>query len=247
MKENKYLTIGEFSNITGLTIKSLRYYDRIGILKPTYIDKESKYRYYTRKQTQYADIISMANVLDIPLKNISPYIKNDVIDYDFILDQAKKETNKKINKLKHSMELIDSFNEMNKRQSLCSFDEYKLFEIKKMKIIMVPFNGEINSENFYKEASKFFNTYKENELGSYWGLILIKENEVVNKYIFTEIINNIKLLNKSHIQYQIKEKSFYCKLDYNPKDIKDFSHLAIIMETFLPFNDDKTIYEIMKN
>ena len=36
MKE--YLTIGEVSKMKGVGIKSLRYYDRLGILKPAYIN-----------------------------------------------------------------------------------------------------------------------------------------------------------------------------------------------------------------
>jgi len=42
--------IGMFSKITKTTVKTLRYYDRIGLLKPEKIDENTKYRYYTTKQ-----------------------------------------------------------------------------------------------------------------------------------------------------------------------------------------------------
>lgn len=42
--------IGLFSKINKVTIKTLRYYDEVGLLQPAYIDKENGYRYYTSDQ-----------------------------------------------------------------------------------------------------------------------------------------------------------------------------------------------------
>jgi DNA-binding transcriptional MerR regulator len=42
--------IGDFSRLTQVTVKALRHYDRIGLLKPASIDPESGYRYYTSSQ-----------------------------------------------------------------------------------------------------------------------------------------------------------------------------------------------------
>ncbi len=42
--------IGEFSKLTKTTIKTLRYYDEIGLLKPEYVDEENGYRYYSTSQ-----------------------------------------------------------------------------------------------------------------------------------------------------------------------------------------------------
>ena len=42
--------IGEFSKISKTTIKALRYYDEVGLLKPEEIDKFTSYRYYTTEQ-----------------------------------------------------------------------------------------------------------------------------------------------------------------------------------------------------
>jgi len=44
------LKIGEFSKIAQVSIKTLRYYDRMGLLKPAHIDRYSSYRYYTLSQ-----------------------------------------------------------------------------------------------------------------------------------------------------------------------------------------------------
>ena len=44
------LSIGEVSEICRISIKTLRYYDKIGLLKPVYIDSASRYRYYSKSQ-----------------------------------------------------------------------------------------------------------------------------------------------------------------------------------------------------
>ncbi len=50
-KDNATLyKIGLFSQMNKVTIKTLRYYDEIGILKPAHIDEFTGYRYYTSKQ-----------------------------------------------------------------------------------------------------------------------------------------------------------------------------------------------------
>lgn len=44
------LRIGEFSKLTKTTIKTLRYYDKVGLLKPAFVDSATAYRYYTEEQ-----------------------------------------------------------------------------------------------------------------------------------------------------------------------------------------------------
>ena len=68
MKE--YLTIGEVSKMKGVGIKSLRYYDRLGILKPAYINPDTGYRYYSIEQMLMLDMILLCLGLDIPLKQM---------------------------------------------------------------------------------------------------------------------------------------------------------------------------------
>jgi len=53
------LRIGEFSKLSKITIKTLRYYDKIGLLKPAMIDTASSYRYYTEAQLETARMIAL--------------------------------------------------------------------------------------------------------------------------------------------------------------------------------------------
>ena len=53
------LRIGEFSKLAKISIKSLRYYDKIGLLKPAMIDSATQYRYYTIGQLETVRLIVM--------------------------------------------------------------------------------------------------------------------------------------------------------------------------------------------
>lgn len=48
------LKIGDFSKLSKISIRMLRYYDELGILIPGYINKESGYRYYSPEQLSLA-------------------------------------------------------------------------------------------------------------------------------------------------------------------------------------------------
>lgn len=51
MSNNKF-KIGEFSRLGRVTVRTLRHYDQIGLLKPGIIDRWTGYRYYTPEQLQ---------------------------------------------------------------------------------------------------------------------------------------------------------------------------------------------------
>ncbi|MBM3146155.1 MAG: MerR family transcriptional regulator, partial [Chloroflexi bacterium] len=44
------LKIGDFSKLSRVSVKTLRYYDGIGLLKPLQVDRFTAYRYYSYEQ-----------------------------------------------------------------------------------------------------------------------------------------------------------------------------------------------------
>lgn len=64
------LTIGQMSKINNVSEQTLRYYDRIGILKPIEVDKFNGYRYYSMKQCARLDMIQYLKSLGMRLKDI---------------------------------------------------------------------------------------------------------------------------------------------------------------------------------
>lgn len=73
MDKKNLLSIGELSKITRVHIKSLRYYDSLGILTPAFVDPDSGYRYYSFEQKALVDAIQFCVELGIPLKQFHEF------------------------------------------------------------------------------------------------------------------------------------------------------------------------------
>lgn len=67
--QNPYLSIKAFSELTRTPIDTLKYYDRIGLLKPAYVG-ENKYRYYLPEQSLILTRILFDSRANVPLKDI---------------------------------------------------------------------------------------------------------------------------------------------------------------------------------
>lgn len=82
MKER--YTIGEVAKHCNISTKTLRYYDKIGLLKPEFKDPGTKYRYYSKRQLTTLAIIRRYRSMDFCLKDIQVMISdiplNDIED-----------------------------------------------------------------------------------------------------------------------------------------------------------------------
>ncbi|MFJ3390628.1 MULTISPECIES: MerR family transcriptional regulator [unclassified Lysinibacillus] len=70
------LTISEFSKISHFTLKTLRYYDEIGLLKPAFIDAKNNYRYYNISQLETALLIARLKSYLFSLEEIKVILAN---------------------------------------------------------------------------------------------------------------------------------------------------------------------------
>lgn len=62
--------IGEFSRLTYLTVKTLRYYHEVELLEPVSVDPSSGYRFYSTDQVDQAHLIRRLRELNMPLPEI---------------------------------------------------------------------------------------------------------------------------------------------------------------------------------
>lgn len=63
-------SIGEFSRVTHLTIKTLRHYDEVSLLRPVRIDTSTGYRYYSSAQLPQAQVIRRLRELDMSVADV---------------------------------------------------------------------------------------------------------------------------------------------------------------------------------
>ncbi|MDD5312750.1 MAG: MerR family transcriptional regulator [Dehalococcoidia bacterium] len=82
--ELKMLKIGKFARLGHVTIKALRYYDEIGLLKPAEIDKYTGYRYYSEDQLPRLNKIIVFKGLGLSLEEVSGLLDNNLSDENII-------------------------------------------------------------------------------------------------------------------------------------------------------------------
>jgi len=69
------LTIGEFAQMTHLSIRTLRRYHEAGLLEPAHVDPSSGYRYYDAAQIPAAQVIARLRELDVPLADVRDILR----------------------------------------------------------------------------------------------------------------------------------------------------------------------------
>lgn len=71
------LSIGEFSNICQVSTKTLRYYDKIGLIQPIFIHPDTGYRYYSIDQLKTMLLINRLKTYHFSIKEIKDILDND--------------------------------------------------------------------------------------------------------------------------------------------------------------------------
>lgn len=71
------LRIGVFSQVSGVSIKALRLWDELGLLKPVIVDSESGYRYYRASQLHNVDRLLMVKSLGIPMTRLKAWAQEE--------------------------------------------------------------------------------------------------------------------------------------------------------------------------
>lgn len=97
--KNKF-TIGDMSKLHSIPIKTLRYYDEIGLFKPIEVDANNGYRYYSTEQFEQLNTIKYLKFLGFSLREIHKHMETrDVASFINLLKQRQEITNNTINRL----------------------------------------------------------------------------------------------------------------------------------------------------
>jgi len=173
------LSIGDFSKIAKVSIKTLRHYDQIGLLKPGSVDYYTGYRKYSILQLGKLNKILFYKDIGFSLKQIF-----DLIDKDLTIDQMKESL--KLNKKRLESEIIlaqksletieHRIHQLEQQKNMPEY-EIKVIEQQHYKIayskIVIPTLGEITFysnklyENLYLELEKVKIEYTGPEMNLY--------------------------------------------------------------------------------
>lgn len=109
MDKHELFQIGDVAKMFHLSVGSLRHYEKIGLVTPEYIDRETGYRYYSTRQFECLNTIRYLRVLDMPLPQIASFLKNrDIAKMQEMLLQQKEEVVHRQNELRNIEKKIDN-------------------------------------------------------------------------------------------------------------------------------------------
>lgn len=211
--KNHLLSIGELSDITGVHISSLRYYDKLGVLTPAYIDPDTNYRYYTYSQVEIVSAIQTCIALDIPLKDYQNFTGNNgqTIHAEELLAYGKEQAKKKLQIIRNGIKKIEQYQQQitHSKELLCSDKPLKYHALSKNYYIF-PLNHSL-TEDDYKNIDRFplFVESKGYQPGSGYGLIYFYKKTGIERFQFVEIITRNPLKDQNIIS--LPESDFWAK------------------------------------
>lgn len=196
--------ISDFSKKTGISIETLRYYDKIDFFKPLYTDIFSGYRYYIESQAEDMKKVQKLKEVGLSLQEISDFIKTKDIN---ILLSKREEFMKKVEEI--NMIMRDKPNKYEIREA----DYRKYIEINGTRRATCPAALEIRDGNSYYyviyKNGDFFDDFDLDKKDSWLGLnnkkyylddelmkvVLEKISEVTDLIIFYLLNSEEKLNN----------------------------------------------------
>ncbi len=114
-------SVSEFAKITGVSVRTLHYYDQIDLLKPDCVDPHSGYRFYGERELERMQAILFYRELDFSLKAIGEIISSADYDNRKALDDRKRLLNLKIERLKWMVKVIER---TQKGESIMDFEAF---------------------------------------------------------------------------------------------------------------------------
>ena len=84
------MQIREFAEFTGVSVRTLHYYDEIGLLRPAWVDKSTGYRWYDEASLLRMQEILFYRELDFSLKSIKEILSSPNYDKNKALETQKK-------------------------------------------------------------------------------------------------------------------------------------------------------------
>ena len=99
--------IKEFAELTGVSVRTLHYYDEIGLLKPAFVDEQNGYRDYDNKSLERMVEILFYRELDFSLKSIAEIISSPEYDKSEAIRKQKELLTLKKERLERLISALD--------------------------------------------------------------------------------------------------------------------------------------------
>lgn len=124
-------TVKQVSEMTGISVRALHYYDQIGLLRPT-VCNEAGYRFYDDKALEILRQILFFREFDMPLKEIKAILDSPDYDRKQVLRSQKRLLELKMKRLER---LISNMNDILKGEDKMDFDVFSKAEIEELPVL----------------------------------------------------------------------------------------------------------------
>ncbi len=124
------LTVSEMAKLAGVSVRTLHYYDDIGLLSPDYVDEHNGYRYYCDMAVSRLQEILFYRELDFSLKEIRAILSNPQYDKMQSLQKHKTLLLMKKERLERIISLVDDALKGENNMSIKEFDNSEYNTIK---------------------------------------------------------------------------------------------------------------------
>ncbi len=158
--------ISDFSKITNLTIKALRYYDEENILTPSYRNSENSYRYYDEEDFQKAQLIVMLRDFDFSISEIKDVLANcnNLDDLSYYLEEKKCMIERKISKEKELIKKINLYIKPRNMEDISMNYKIEVKEIAPITVAAIRFKGKYSDVGTH--IGKIYKAVKNNAAGA---------------------------------------------------------------------------------
>lgn len=121
-------TVKEVSELMGISIRTLRYYDEIGLLTPAE-RSQAGYRLYDDKSLEKLRGILFFKEMDMPLERIKDVVNSEHCDYSVVLKEYREILVQKINRLNGVLRVVD---DMISEAAVISFEGFDKSDAEKV-------------------------------------------------------------------------------------------------------------------
>ena len=121
-------TVKEIADLTGVSVRTLQYYDEIGLLKPAKVN-DAGYRFYDDAQLEKLQQILFFKELDFQLKDIKEIMNSNTYDKTEIFGKQKRLLTVKRDRLNRLLNLLEKLEKGEKNMSFKEFDLSEYIEV----------------------------------------------------------------------------------------------------------------------
>ncbi|MGF7056904.1 MerR family transcriptional regulator [Brassicibacter mesophilus] len=211
------LSIGEFAKLINITTETLRYYDRINLLKPIKIDPKTGYRYYSILQYEKLGTIKELRQLGMSIDEIKKYFNNRNLKQSVnILKDKHDELIKKIKELqKLEKSIKEKIKHLQDISQVSDFERTVIKEIEEREIVTYDksIKNEIDLNYAYLELENTLKEIAPIVASNRYGAIIKQEDIGLKKYqesvVIFLFIKDKENIDENHIK-KIHKGTYAC-------------------------------------